>query len=86
MGRSERPPHIEKLEVKNYRVLRHLELSKLTPLTIFIGPNGSGKSTIFDAFAFLSECFTQPRGLRTAWEKEADLNISDPGEAMSRYQ
>ncbi|HOJ97665.1 MAG TPA: AAA family ATPase [Methanospirillum sp.] len=69
MGRSEKPPHIEKLVVKNYRVLRNLELSKLTPLTIFIGPNGSGKSTIFDVFAFLSECFTQPGGLRTAWEK-----------------
>lgn len=69
MARKERPPHIEKLVVRNYRALRHLELSDLTPLTVFIGPNGSGKSTIFDVFAFLSECFTQPGGLRSAWEK-----------------
>jgi predicted ATPase len=32
-----------------------------------LGPNGSGKSTIFDVFAFLSECFTV--GLRKAWDK-----------------
>jgi predicted ATPase len=47
--------------------LHHLELSDLTPLTVFLGPNGSGKSTVFDVFAFLSECFTV--GLRKAWDK-----------------
>lgn len=59
-------PRIESLKIKNYRALRDLEL-KLTPLTVFLGPNGSGKSTIFDVFAFLSECFTH--GLRYAWNK-----------------
>jgi predicted ATPase len=34
---------------------------------VFLGPNGSGKSTVFDIFAFLSECFTI--GLRPAWDK-----------------
>ncbi|MGD1717586.1 AAA family ATPase [Dapis sp. BLCC M172] len=60
-------PRIEYLRVQNYRALRDLELKKITPLTVFLGPNGSGKSTIFDVFAFLSECFTD--GLRKAWEK-----------------
>ena len=60
-------PKIEYLRVQNYRVLKYLELKNITPLTVFIGPNGSGKSTIFDVFAFLSECFTV--GLRKAWEK-----------------
>lgn len=60
-------PRIEALSVKNYRALRDLELRDLTPLTVFLGPNGSGKSTIFDVFAFLSECFTQ--GLRKAWDR-----------------
>jgi predicted ATPase len=36
-------------------------------MTTLLGPNGSGKSTVFDAFAFLSECFTI--GLRKAWDK-----------------
>jgi predicted ATPase len=36
-------------------------------LAVFVGPNGSGKSTIFDVFAFLSECFSV--GLRKAWDK-----------------
>ncbi|MDZ4671707.1 MAG: AAA family ATPase, partial [Phototrophicales bacterium] len=59
-------PRIESLRVKNYRALRDLEV-KFTPLTVFLGSNGSGKSTIFDVFAFVSECFTQ--GLRYAWNK-----------------
>lgn len=60
-------PRIEALQVKNYRALQDLKLQDLTPLTVFLGPNGSGKSTIFDVFAFLSECFSI--GLRKAWDK-----------------
>ncbi|GAB4407333.1 MAG: AAA family ATPase [Anaerolineales bacterium] len=62
-----RVPRIEALTVRNYRALRDLQLSSLAPLTVFLGPNGSGKSTIFDVFAFLSECFSV--GLRKAWDK-----------------
>ncbi len=61
------PPRIEYLKVKNYRALSDLELKDIQPFTVFLGPNGSGKSTIFDVFAFLSECFTT--GLRRAWDK-----------------
>ncbi len=61
------PPRVETLHVKNYRALRDVRLEKLTPLTILLGPNGSGKSTVFDVFAFLSECFTI--GLKKAWDK-----------------
>lgn len=61
------PPRIEALRVKNYRVLRDVTFRPLSPLTVLVGPNGSGKSTVFDVFAFLSECFTV--GLRRAWDK-----------------
>ena len=61
------PPRIEGISIENYRVLRDVELSPLTPLTTLLGPNGSGKSTVFDAFAFLSECFSA--GLRKAWDR-----------------
>lgn len=60
-------PKIEYLKVTNYRALHDLELKDITPLTVFLGPNGSGKSTIFDVFAFLSECFTE--SLRKAWDR-----------------
>ena len=60
-------PRIEYLRVHNYRALKKLELRKLTPFTVLLGPNGSGKSTVFDVFAFLSECFTE--GLRKAWDR-----------------
>ncbi len=61
------PARIEYLRVKNFRALRDVEFKELTPLTVLLGPNGSGKSTVFDVFAFLSECFE--RGLRRAWDR-----------------
>jgi predicted ATPase len=82
-------PLIESLKVKNYRALRDLELSELTPLTVLLGPNGSGKSTIFDVFAFLSECFTD--GVRRAWDKRGRFKemrsrgASGPIEIEIRY-
>lgn len=61
------PPRIEYLRVENYRALKSLEIENLTALTVFSGANDSGKSTLFDVFAFLSECFSL--GLRRAWDK-----------------
>ncbi|MBE2237819.1 MAG: AAA family ATPase [Caldilineaceae bacterium] len=60
-------PSIQFLKVTNFRALRNVEFRNLTPLTVLLGPNGSGKSTVFDVFAFLSECFES--GLRRAWDK-----------------
>ncbi|MCY4075895.1 MAG: AAA family ATPase [Acidobacteria bacterium] len=61
------PPRVTALKVRNYRALRDITLKELTPITVLLGPNGSGKSTVFDVFAFLSECFTG--GLRRAWDR-----------------
>ena len=58
---------ISYLKVKNFRALHEVEFRDLKPLTVLLGPNGSGKSTVFDVFAFLSECFEL--GLRRAWDK-----------------
>lgn len=64
---NRRAPRIERLKVQNFRVLKDVEIAKLTPLTVLIGPNGSGKSTVLDVFAFLAECFED--GLRKAWDR-----------------
>jgi predicted ATPase len=72
------PPRIESLRVENYRALRAIQFDGLTALTVLLGPNGSGKSTVFDVFAFLSECFTG--GLRKAWDRRGrfrDLRSRD---------
>ncbi|TAD86596.1 MAG: ATPase [Alphaproteobacteria bacterium] len=61
------PPRIELLTVKNFRALKDVTLDHLTPLSVLLGPNGSGKSTVFDVFAFLSECFAD--GVRKAWDR-----------------
>lgn len=66
-GQSKRSARITYLRVENFRALRKVELRNITPLTVLLGPNGSGKSTVFDVFAFLSECFEF--GLRRAWDR-----------------
>lgn len=65
--RPSAPARIESLKVRNFRALHDIEIKDITPLTVLLGPNGSGKSTVFDVFAFLSECFEL--GLRRAWDK-----------------
>ena len=64
-------PRIEAVHVRNYRVLRDVQLKDMTPLTVLIGPNGSGKSTLFDVLAFLSECFAV--GLPQAWARRGGM-------------
>ncbi len=64
---SPTPPRVTAFKVRNYRALRDVTLKELTPITVLLGPNGSGKSTIFDVFAFLSECFRE--GIRKAWDR-----------------
>jgi predicted ATPase len=67
MAKKETIPRLEQISIKNYRALKDIQFTGLTPLTVLLGPNGSGKSTVFDVFAFLSECFGG--GLRKAWDK-----------------
>lgn len=64
-------PRIEQVHIRNYRALRDVRLSDLTPLTVLLGPNGSGKSTLFDVFGFLAESLES--GLRSAWDKRGRL-------------
>jgi predicted ATPase len=98
-GSQRRPARITYLKVENFRALRKIELKNITPLTVLLGPNGSGKSTIFDVFAFLSECFDS--GLRRAWERRGrakelktrgtdgpiviEIKYSEPGYPLITY-
>jgi predicted ATPase len=69
---SVKPSRIESVKIENFRSLQKVEFKDLTPLTALLGPNGSGKSTFFDAFAFLSDCFTN--GLRRAVDKRGKFS------------
>lgn len=72
------PARIEALKVKNFRVLKDIELTDMTPFTVLLGPNGSGKSTVVDIFAFLSECFETNLG--NAWFRRGGIaNIRSKG-------
>lgn len=50
--------HLERIEIRNYRCLRHIVLADLPPLAVVIGANGAGKSTLLDVFGFLKESLT----------------------------
>jgi predicted ATPase len=62
---------IERIRIRNYRVLQDIELDGLTPVTALVGPNGSGKSTVFDALGLLSEALGS--GLDVAWARRDGL-------------
>ncbi|GHG45012.1 MULTISPECIES: AAA family ATPase [Amycolatopsis] len=62
---------IERLRIRNFRVLRDVELDGLTPVTALLGPNGSGKSTLLDAIGFVGEALGG--GLTTAWGNRGGL-------------
>ena len=87
---STSPPRIEYLKVQNFRALREVEFKNLTPMTVLLGPNGSGKSTVFDVFAFLSECFES--SLRRAWGRRGRAReiktrgIEDPVTITIKYR
>lgn len=59
------PPRVEWLKIRNFRALRNVEITQITPMTVLLGPNGSGKSTVIDVFAFLAESFSS--SLESAW-------------------
>lgn len=75
--KRKQPARLEYLRVENYRALKQVEFKNLTPMTVLLGPNGSGKSTVFDVFAFLSECFET--GLRRAGPPGSGEGVEDAG-------
>ena len=50
---------IEGIEIRNYRLFRHLILNDLPRMTVVVGANGTGKSTLFDVFTFLKDALTE---------------------------
>lgn len=49
---------LERIEVRNYRCLRHTVLADLPRMAVVIGANGAGKSTLFEVLGFLQESVT----------------------------
>lgn len=69
---SQSPARVVEVTIGNFRSLQLVKFRGLTPLTALLGANGSGKSTFFDAFAFLSDCFSE--GLRRAVDKRGKFS------------
>ena len=50
---------IESMELRNYRLFRHANLTDLPSMATVVGANGSGKSALFDALSFLKDALTE---------------------------
>ncbi|MFO0563390.1 MAG: AAA family ATPase [Polyangiales bacterium] len=55
---------LHRLRVKNFKLLRDVEIEFGNPLTVLIGPNAGGKSTVLEVIEFLRKC--ADRGLQEA--------------------
>jgi predicted ATPase len=90
---------IEAITIKNYRALRHVELTGLSSMSVFVGANGSGKSTLFDVFGFLHDslvhnvrqALAKRGGFREVLSRDAsgpieiELKFRQPGDPLVTY-
>jgi len=53
---------IESIEIKNFRVFRHVRIEDLPSLCVLVGANGTGKSTLFEVFSFLKDALSMDVG------------------------
>jgi len=60
-------PFLQRILIRNFRVLHNVEFNSLSTLTVLIGENGSGKTTVIEALSFIFDCFTI--GLQKTWDK-----------------
>jgi predicted ATPase len=64
MTTQTKPTRLHQLRVRNFRVLRDIDL-RPSPLSVILGPNGSGKSTLLDVFALIQDAVSN--NLEDAW-------------------
>ncbi len=68
--------HISRIEIKNFRCIRHLAVD-FGDTTVFVGPNNAGKTAILDA---LRIALTRRWGQRGAGFNEYDIHLADDTE------
>lgn len=67
------------IKIKNYKVLKDVNIEDIPQMAVFLGMNGSGKSTLFDVFGFLHDCLIT--NVKTALAKRGGFK-----EVISREQ
>lgn len=74
---------LTELRFKNWRSLRNVTISDLTPITVFVGANSSGKTNILDGLHFLKRSNVSPEVAVFLWqglEKIKTLDVSIQGD------
>ncbi len=70
---------IETLKIKNFKVFKHVEVTNIPNMAVFLGMNGVGKTTFFDIFGFLNDCLS--KNVKAALENRGGF-----AEVISREQ
>ena len=68
---------VQRIRIKNFKVLRDVDLKDVPGFAVFLGGNGTGKSTLIDVFDFLKDCLND--NVRSAILKRGGF-----GEVVSR--
>lgn len=68
---------VQRIRIKNFKVLRDVDLKDVPGFAVFLGGNGTGKSTLIDVFEFLKDCLND--NVRSAILKRGGF-----GEVVSR--
>lgn len=64
--------NIETIRIKNFKALRHIELTNIPAYCVLVGRNGTGKTTLFRVFLFLKNCLA--KNVRMALNIEGGRN------------
>ena len=69
---------INKLQILNFRAIKHVTLSNLSDAVVIAGPNGCGKSCIFDAIRLLKSAYGQYHQHEWQWWfNEFQINVQN---------
>lgn len=64
--------NIETIRIKNFKALRHIEITNIPAYCVLVGRNGTGKTTLFRVFSFLKNCLA--KNVRMALNIEGGRN------------
>ena len=68
---------LTRLQLKNYKMFRHVDLRDIPAVAVFVGVNGSGKTTLFDVFDFVRDSVSV--GVRRALNIDSVVNLTQRG-------
>jgi energy-coupling factor transporter ATP-binding protein EcfA2 len=74
------------LSIRNFKAIRHLELTDLQNFVVVAGPNGCGKSSIFDAIRLLKSVYSGRLNKFSSFLSEMQINQQREGDVLRLFR